>query len=184
MDLHTRHQLVAELRAITEPVMDRLGYDLVAVELGADSRGTILQIYIDRPGGVSIADCSRASRAISPVLDVEDPLPGNYVLEVGSPGMDRPVQRLADFERFTGWKVRVKTGTGKERRRLKGVLRGLDDGMVLLEIDTGAGPDLRRLPFDQVDTVHLDLEPEEYEALGAALPPLPEPLEGESPDDQ
>ena len=93
----------------------------------------------ERPeGGIEVADCARISRAIGAVLDVEDPISGEYALEVSSPGIDRPLTRLKDFERYEEYEARIETSELIDgRRRFKGVLRGVENGEVLIEIPEG-----------------------------------------------
>ena len=98
-----------------------------------------LQIMAERPEGwIEVDDCARISRAVSAVLDVEDPIAGEYVLEVSSPGIDRPLTRIKDFERYEGYEVKVETAEAIDgRKRFKGVLAGVQDGEVLIEIPEG-----------------------------------------------
>ncbi len=158
-----------ELFELLEPTVDREGYELVAVEfMTLDGRPT-LRVSIDRPGGVTVKDCSRVSRAISPALDVEDPIDGAYHLEVSSPGIDRPLQRPSDFNRFAGYQVRIQleaAGPG-ERRRYKGLLVGARDGEVEVEVDG----ERHRLNLDSVERARLVLDLDEYQQLAEAPPP-------------
>jgi ribosome maturation factor RimP len=108
------------------------------------------------------------SRAISPVHDVEDPFPGAWELEVSSPGIDRPLQREQDFQRFKGFGVKVKLAPGPERRRYAGLLQGIEDGHVLVEVDG----QVHRLALDQIDKAHLDLDDEQFARLEATTHPL------------
>lgn len=121
------------------PVIEGMGFELVRLRLGG-SKGKVrrvLQVMADRPGGgIDIGDLGRISTALSAVLDVEDPIEGEYTLEVSSPGIDRPLTRLHDFEDWAGWEARLETAEPIDgRRRFKGVLAGVEDGEVLLEID-------------------------------------------------
>lgn len=165
--------LVPSLRRLLEPVVEREGCDLVALEILGSPGRALLRVYIDTIGGVNVDICARVSRAISPVLDVEDPFPGAWELEVSSPGIERPLQRESDFLRFVGFGVKVKLAPGPERRRYSGILRGLEDGNVLVETD---GPDgqTHRLPLDLIDKAHLDLDDEQFARLEATTHPLGE----------
>ena len=160
--------LVPGLRRILEPVVDREGCDLVAIEVLGSPGKALLRVYIDRAGGVNVDICARVSRAISPVLDVEDPFPGAWELEVSSPGIERPLQRENDFRRFVGFGVKVKLAPGPERRRYSGLLKGFEDGHVLVEVDG----QIHRLALDQIDKAHLDLDDEQFARLEAATHPL------------
>ena len=117
----------ARLAAIAGPVFAGLGYRLVRVRVSG-SFGSTVQIMAERPDGtMSIGDCETASRALSPVLDAEDPVEHAYRLEVSSPGIDRPLVRLSDFERHAGHEVKVEMATGLDgRKRFRGILLGVE----------------------------------------------------------
>jgi len=102
-------ELAGKIRELIEPAIDSMGVELDDMELGRMKGKILLRVYIEKQGGVSIGDCERVSREIATVLDVEDPVPGAYVLEVSSPGLDRPLRKPRDFIRFSGKKVRVVT---------------------------------------------------------------------------
>ncbi len=163
MDFASRQKLRSDLRSLLEAAVARCGCEIVAIELGGSGRKPTLRVYVDRPaGGVTIADCAAVTHAISPILDVADPLPGAYSLEVSSPGIERPVERPEDFARFTGFRARIKLGPSSERRNATGVLRGLEGAVVVLDVQG----ELLKLPLMDVDRVHLDLTLEEFERLG------------------
>ncbi len=162
MDFAARQMLRQRIRAIAEPVVLRAGCELVAVELGGGKGATVLRLYIDKPEGVAAEDCTRVSRSLSPELDVEDPIPVAYTLEVSSPGMERPLERSADFERFKGSRVRVKMPGEFGRRQFTGVLGGLEEGSLILEV---AGGRLERIQLDQIERVRLDLTFDEFMRL-------------------
>lgn len=153
------------VRELIEPSVERLGFDLVAVEWLGDARGPILRVSIDNPNGVAAKDCAEVSRYISPVLDEADPIEAAYTLEVSSPGIERPVQRLDDFERFVGLRARLKLEEGHPRRRYTGVLKGIEGDEVLVEVD-GV---VHRVRHDTIDRANLILELEEYERLPALV---------------
>jgi ribosome maturation factor RimP len=155
--------LVPSLRRLLEPVVEREGCELVAIEILGSPGRALLRVYIDTIGGVNVDVCARVSRAISPVLDVEDPFPGAWELEVSSPGIERPLQRETDFRRFVGFGVKVKLAPGPERRRYSGLLKGLEDGHVLVEVDG----QIFKLALDQIDKAHLDLDDEQFARLEA-----------------
>jgi ribosome maturation factor RimP len=102
-------ELAGKIRELIEPAIDSMGVELDDMELGRMKGKILLRVYIEKQGGVSIDDCEKVSREIATVLDVEDPVPGAYVLEVSSPGLDRPLRKPRDFIRFSGKKVRVVT---------------------------------------------------------------------------
>jgi len=123
------------IRTLIEPYVVDEDYDLVAVQLlVVDGRRT-LRVSIDRQGGVNIQHCTRVSHLLSPILDAEDPVSGAYNLEVSSPGMERPVQKPSDFERFAGYRARLRMARGSARQRYTCTLRGLDGDSVRVEAD-------------------------------------------------
>jgi ribosome maturation factor RimP len=113
--------------------------ELVDVEFGGGGGRQILRLFIDKPGGVSLDDCSSVSRAVSAALDVEDPLDGSYDLEVSSPGLDRPLRTPEHFAKYAGSQVRVKTygplAEGDNRKTFIGRLVGYEDGKVVIDVD-------------------------------------------------
>lgn len=137
-DLIAKAAIDRRLAAVVQPTIEGLGYELVRLRLVGGKRNT-LQIMAERPEGwIEVDDCARISRAVSAVLDVEDPIGGEYVLEVSSPGIDRPLTRMKDFERYEGYEVKIETAEAIDgRKRFKGVLAGVQDGEVLIEIPEG-----------------------------------------------
>jgi len=128
--------VAGEIADLVEPVIEGLGFRLVRVILSGRDGGT-LQIMAERPDGtMTIEDCTKVSRNISPLLDVADPVSGNYRLEVSSPGIDRPLVRPGDFMKWAGFEIKIET---KElidgRRRFRGILQGVEDGEIRLEVD-------------------------------------------------
>lgn len=119
-----------------EPHLEACGFELVEVEYLFQGGRPVLRIYLDREGGVTLDQCAEASRLIGPLLDTADFVDSAYVLEVSSPGIERPVRKPADFERFAGETVRVTTHASVAgRKRFKGAIGGLEDGMVRLAMD-------------------------------------------------
>ncbi|HET7922478.1 MAG TPA: ribosome maturation factor RimP [Gammaproteobacteria bacterium] len=140
------------LLGLLEPAVVALGYELVELEFHGQGRNSVLRLYIDGPKGVTLDDCERVSRQVSGVLDVEDPIPGHYALEVSSPGLDRPLRRLEDFERFVGQRAKLELLLPLDgRRRFTGTLAGVEAGEVLMDVE---GERLR-LPFTQMGKAHL-----------------------------
>jgi ribosome maturation factor RimP len=137
-DLVAKAAIDQRLAAIITPTIEGLGFELVRIRLMSGKR-SILQIMAERPEGwIEVDDCARISRAVSAVLDVEDPISGEYTLEVSSPGIDRPLTRLKDFERYADYEVRLETTEMIDgRRRFKGVLHGVEGEEVLIEIPEG-----------------------------------------------
>lgn len=137
-DLIAKAAIDRRMAAIVGPVIEDMGYELVRVRLMGGKSKT-LQIMADRPhGGIEVEDCAKISTAVSAVLDVEDPLDDAYTLEVSSPGIDRPLTRLKDFDAWAGYEAKIETTEMIDgRRRFRGVLAGTEDDEVLLEIEEG-----------------------------------------------
>ncbi len=137
-DLIAKAAIDRRLATIVAPVIEGMGFELVRLRL-MGGRRALLQIMAERPeGGIEIEDCAKISRAVSAVLDVEDPISAEYTLEVSSPGIDRPLTRLKDFERYEGYEVKLETAEAIDgRRRFRGALAGVQDGEVLIEIPEG-----------------------------------------------
>ena len=121
---------------LLEPVVTGMGYELVEIEYNPSSRHGLLRLYIDHADGIQLDDCTAVSNQVSALLDVEDPIPGHYNLEVSSPGMDRPLRGIKDYERFTGEIVKIKTAMAIDgRRNYKGRLCGVDGDEISIECD-------------------------------------------------
>jgi ribosome maturation factor RimP len=153
-DLIAKAAIDRRLAAIVAPTIEGLGFELVRLRLMGGKRA-LLQIMAEKPdGGIEVDDCARISRAVSAVLDVEDPISGEYVLEVSSPGIDRPLTRLKDFETWAGYEAKVETSELIDgRRRFKGTLEGVADGEVLIAIPEGT----IGLAFDMISDAKLVL---------------------------
>jgi ribosome maturation factor RimP len=137
-DLIAKAAIDRRLAEIITPVIEDMGYELVRVRLMSGS-ATTLQIMADRPdGGIEVDDCAEISTAVSAVLDVEDPILDAYTLEVSSPGIDRPLTRMKDFEAFEGYVAKLETVELIDgRRRFKGELAGIEGDEVLINVDEG-----------------------------------------------
>lgn len=136
------------LQLLIEPVVKGLGCDLWGVEYLPQGKYSILRVYIDSLDGVDVKDCERISRQISSVLDVEDPLHGKYTLEVSSPGMDRRLFTLEQFEQYAGANVKINLRSPYEgRRKFSGQLCGVEENEVVIRIDE----DEYLLPFEGID---------------------------------
>jgi ribosome maturation factor RimP len=119
-----------------EPVVKGMGFDLIEIEHFPNPKHGVLRLYIDKEGGVNVDDCSTVSRQISALIDVEDPVSGQYNLEISSPGVDRPLRRLVDFQRFAGSLVKLKTVMPLEgQRNFKGRLLEASEETVVIETD-------------------------------------------------
>lgn len=164
-DLIAKTAIDRRLAEIIAPVIEDLGFELVRIRLQGGKTAT-LQIMADRPeGGINVDDCADISTAVSAVLDVEDPLEDAYHLEVSSPGIDRPLTRLKDFETFEGYEARLETNQPIDgRKRFKGVLAGVEKGEgddeVLLNIEEGGEVQTIGLNFDWLSDAKLVLTDE------------------------
>jgi len=129
----------AILHKIIDPVAQSMGYDVVRIALLNSARGgaVTLQVMAERPdGSMEIGDCEKLSREISVLLDVEDPLPEEYILEVSTPGIDRPLTRRRDFENYAGFEAKIELSMPKDgRRRYRGKLLGITDDLVRINVD-------------------------------------------------
>jgi ribosome maturation factor RimP len=141
-----------QLGELLAPVVAGLGYELWELEFAPRAGGGLLRLYIDSPAGISVDDCARVSRAVSETLDVADPIPGAYTLEVSSPGLDRVLRTPAHFERFTGERVKLEMMQPVEgRKRFAGRLTKVVGGEITLELENGAV----RLPIDDIHKARL-----------------------------
>jgi ribosome maturation factor RimP len=128
--------LAAQVAAVIEPVLDSRGFRLVRVTV-TGREGKTVQVMAERPDGtMTISDCEAASRELSPVLDVHDPVAGSYRLEVSSPGIDRPLVRPSDFDDWSGYEAKIELSEMIDgRKRFRGVLEGFKDGEIRIELD-------------------------------------------------
>jgi len=125
-----------ELVTLLEPTVERLGYELTDLEVRLGGKGGLVRVFIDKADGIGLEDCEAVSRAISALLDVEDPVPENYSLEVSSPGLDRKLTKGAHFQRFMGEIVKVRMRIPVEgRRRFRGKLLSVDEKNIVVEVD-------------------------------------------------
>ncbi len=153
------------LMRLLEPPVEASGYELVDIEFAPQGRGGVLRVYIDRPphsgaagagsslaageapSGVTVEDCARVSHAVSQVLDVEDPIKGNYTLEVSSPGADRILRKRGHFERFLGERIFAELKLPIDgRRRFAGLLKSIEGDSIVVESDGQA----HRLPLERI----------------------------------
>jgi len=133
-------------------VLERDGTELVDVEFVRERGRWILRLLVDRSGGVSLDDCERVSKLVSPILDVADPIEPSYVLEVSSPGIDRPLVKDADFSRFAGERVKIRTQhVHQGRRRFAGELLGMETGQVVVRV----GQETYRIPHVDIEKANL-----------------------------
>lgn len=149
------NKIVEAVRKIVEPVVTRQGLELVDVEYRGELQGWVLRIYIDRENGVNVGDCSRVSSEIGTILDVEDPIPQSYHLEVSSPGLNRPLKREEDYQKYQGSLVKIRTVAPIDgRQNFTGRLLGCSNGQVQVEI----GEKRWEIPFSQITKANLQYE--------------------------
>jgi ribosome maturation factor RimP len=149
MDSNRQTSLEARITSLAENIAASMGLEIVLVEVkGGGGRSTV-RIFIDQPSGISLSDCERFSKHFGVMLDVEDVVPFRYVLEVSSPWLDRPLLKEADFRRFAGKTVKIRTRVAVEgQKSFRGKLLGVTDGRIGLEISPGK----------QVEIVWTDVE--------------------------
>ena len=142
-----------QLYAIVAPIVAGLGYELVGVETQSQGASSLLRVYIDVQGGIGIEDCERVSKQLSAVLDVEDPIGEHYVLEVSSPGVDRPLFTLEHFRRFIGERARLRLRSVLQgRRRLTGEIVEVDGNAVIVQ-ESGQVP--FTVPLESIERANL-----------------------------
>ncbi|MQQ08254.1 ribosome maturation factor RimP [Epibacterium sp. SM1979] len=157
-DLIAKAAIDRRLAEIISPVIEDLGYELVRIRL-MSGKTTILQVMADKPeGGIEVDDCAEISNAISATMDVEDPILDAYTLEVSSPGIDRPLTRLKDFDMFEGYEAKLETTELIDgRRRFKGELAGIEGNEVLINIPEHGETVTIGLEFDWLSDAKLVL---------------------------
>lgn len=140
------------LHELIEPSVVALGYQLWGIEMLSQGRHSMLRIYIDAEAGIDVEDCAKVSRQVSGILDVEDPISGEYTLEVSSPGMDRPLFTLEQYQAHIGHVVQLKLRMPFDgRRKFKGVLNGIEDEDIVLVVDQ----DEYLLPIDHIEKANI-----------------------------
>ncbi len=145
-------QDLSQLWGLFEPVVTGMGYELIEIEHFPNPKHGVLRLYIDKVSGINIDDCSAVSRQISALIDVEDPVRGQFNLEVSSPGLDRPLKRLKDYQHFIGEIVKIKTSMPQDgQRNFKGRLLSADAQKVVIETDS----EEITLPMTAIDKARL-----------------------------
>jgi len=156
---------LGKIRAIAERVAKSEGMTWVEVELKGGAKNALLRVYVDKPEGVSHADCQNISEQLSAILDVEDPFPDRYTLEVSSPGLDRKLSKPSDFEHFTGRRARLvlrEPLPDSDQKVLEGRLAGFESGRVRFEPDRRPGRadagEVRDVDFENITKAQLIVE--------------------------
>ncbi|MBS1114309.1 MAG: ribosome maturation protein RimP [Nitrospirae bacterium] len=144
-----------KIQELADSIAGQFAVDIVDVELSGSSRKPLIRIFIDKENGVTLDDCGKFSRALSALLDVEDPIPTSYVLEVSSPGLDRPLKVMRDFERSIGKLVRIVARTKiDEQYVFTGRLTRVEGEHIILSFDDKE----MEIPFDQISRARLEIE--------------------------
>jgi ribosome maturation factor RimP len=152
---------VTRITEIAEEIVAPLGMGLVDLEYKREGRDMVVRLFLEKEGGITLDDCSSVSRELSDILDVEDFMPEHYTLEVSSPGICRPLKKIADYERFVGSLVKVKTfeqitdDGGNKRKTLLGTLTGVKDGVISIHLQEGQNAEI---PLDKVAKANLEFE--------------------------
>lgn len=150
--LKNKEEFIAKVKDLTEPLCEAMGMELVCVEYQRESRGMILRIYIDKPGGITLDDCVFISRQLSDILDLHFDSSGSYSLEVSSPGSDRPLSKKLDFEKFRGRVARIKTiAPINGQKNFKGVLLNISEENINISFDDKTVA----IPFKKVKSARL-----------------------------
>ena len=150
MHFEQQKSLRTTLRSLLSPIASELGLYISAFEFGSDHRGPIVRIFLDSPNGVTISQCTRFSKEISPVMDVQDPITSAYVLEISSPGVDRILELPEDFERFKGFHITVKTQARRKKRH--GILGESDQEGFFLILEHKSSEETDHDPVNQDPT--------------------------------
>lgn len=160
----TQQTLLEQISTLITPILQSMALELVDLEYRHEGRDWFLRFFIDKEGGVTLDDCADASREIGMLLEVEDLLRTAYRLEVSSPGLDRPLKKIEDFQRFAGKLVKVKTvesqdpdQRGHSRKTFVGLLLGVEDGMIRIE-QTDKKGGVVAFPFAAIDKANLEYE--------------------------
>jgi len=155
---------VTQIEQLVMPILDGYGFELVDLQLKNEGSRLALRIFIDKPGGITLDDCVDVSREVGAILEVEDPIRSAYRLEVSSPGLDRPLKKPADFQRFAGHTIRLKTRQlidpdqrGHNRKTFIGTLLGIEDDQVRLELNDKRGG-LVMIALADIDRANLEEE--------------------------
>lgn len=156
-----KDDVVSRITAIAEQLLAPQGMELVEVEYKREGRQMVLRVFIDKSGGITLDDCADVSRELSEILDVEDVIREHYALEVSSPGLNRPLKKESDYERYAGRLVKVRTfelladEEGNRRKTFLGDLVGLSGGVVTLKLREGQ---LARIPVEKIAKANLEFE--------------------------
>ena len=142
-----------KMQIMLEPTVEALGFELWGIEHISQGRHSVLRVYIDSENGIGVEDCAAVSQQVSAILDVEDPITGEYTLEVSSPGMDRLLFKLEQFTGYIGEQIELRLRTPFEgRRKFKGVLKGIEGEDVVVQVDDHE----YLLPYSAIDKARVE----------------------------
>jgi ribosome maturation factor RimP len=159
-DPPARARIASEhISRLAKPILWALGLELVEVSVGGQHARTVVKVFIDRQQGVTLEDCERAHRALSPALDVADPFPHAYTLEVSSPGLDRPLRRADDYRRLMGRRVSLKLKEPHRGQwRVVGTIAGVDENAVTVTVEEGRTAETFRCEFERIVKARQEIE--------------------------
>jgi len=147
--------IIERVKAIVDPILLSKGMELIDIEYRRESRGWVLRLFIDKEGGITLENCAHISEELGRTLDVEDFIPNSYVLEVSSPGLDRPLKKEKDFIKYLQRKIKVRTFDPIEQRRnFRGKLVKVFEGRIELEVEG----QILQIPLSNVAKAHLEIE--------------------------
>lgn len=149
-----KNSQLENIEQLIEPIASAEGLELVACEWSTELGRKSLRVYVDKPGGVQLADCEQLSHLLGPVLDVEEIIHEKYNLEVSSPGLNRPLKKLEDFKKFAGEKIRLITDVPlNNRSRFTGVLEGIEKENILINVDGQS----YKIPHSTLEKAHIEV---------------------------
>lgn len=147
--------LEKKLSDMFSPVIESMGFELVAVEVSGDGGRAVMRVFIDSPDGITVDNCADISYQVSGILEVEDPLRGRYTLEVSSPGLDRPLVTLEHFNQFMGERMKIRCSEPVlGRKKFTGRLESIEDGTLIIAVDN----EVYEIPLEIVEKANLALE--------------------------
>lgn len=153
------HEVAERVRAIATPIVLAMGLDLVEVTCSGQGARTIVRVFIDKAGGVQVGDCEQVHQSLGHALDVEDPIPHSYTLEVSSPGLDRPFRTSGDYERARDHRVRIKLRSPLDGQyRLVGRLMAVEEAGIQMRIREGRTERTTRLSWEQIAEARREVE--------------------------
>jgi ribosome maturation factor RimP len=148
-----KKNITKKIEELALMVTDKIGIELVGVDYKSSGKRPHLVVYIDKPGGVFLEDCEEVNKSLGEILDREDPIPSSYILEVSSPGIERPLKKPDDFRMFQGNYVKIKTSHKiKERKTFAGILKEFQEDLLIIETDEG---EQFNIPLEEITKANL-----------------------------